>query len=226
MALGSGPAAATSGVLVARNGVASFTVRVKDTEGLENPEPRVLYSLRVQKDAVPKVRLVSPKSDRVSVPYAEWKITFEADDDFGVRAAWLAWEARSTAAGDGARADAGTGDAPGAAKPLREGRIPLQGTADALRWEGQGILDMVAARAAPGETLTVWVDAADARGVTTNGLPAPQSVGRSQPLQFVIVDENAKWEEIQTRLGTIEEGVVNLQDRQEDVKKAVQGLRK
>lgn len=226
VALAGDPAAATSGVLVARNGVASFTLRVKDTEGLENPEPRVLYSLRVQKDQAPKVRLVSPKSDRVSVPYAEWKIAYEADDDFGVRAAWLAWEARPTAVGDGARSDEGSGDAAGAVKPLRQGRSPLQGTADALHWEGQGILDMVAARAAPGETLTVWVEAADARGgVTTNGLPVPQSVGRSQPLQFVIVDENAKWEEIQKRLGAIEEEVVNLQDRQEGVKKVVGGLR-
>jgi hypothetical protein len=227
VALAGGPAAPTSGVLVARNGVASFTVRVKDTEGLENPEPRVLYSLRVQKDQLPKVRLVSPKSDRISVPYAEWKIAYEADDDFGVRAAWLAWEARPTVAGDGARADEGPGDADGAAKPLREGRIPLQGIPDALRWEGQSRLDMVAARTTPGETLTVWVEVADARGgVTTNGLPGPESVGRSQPLQFMIVDENAKWEEIQKRLGTIEEEVVNLQDRQEGVKKAVEGLKR
>ena len=226
VALAGDPAAAASGVLLARNGVASFTVRVKDTEGLENQEPRVLYSLRVQKDSAPKVRLMSPKSDRVSVPYAEWKIAYEADDDFGVRAAWLAWEARPTSVGDGARSDERSGDASGAAKPLRQGRSPLQGTPDALHWEGQGKLDMVAARAAPGETLTVWVEAADARAVTTNGLPSLSSVGRSQPLQFVIVDENAKWEEIQKRLGSIEEQVVNLQDRQEGVKRTVQGLKK
>jgi hypothetical protein len=208
----------TSGVMVARNGVASFTVRVRDTEGLENGEPRVLYNLRVLKDRIPTVRLISPKDDRISVPYAEWKVTYAIDDDFGIRQAWLVWEAYP--AGSGAANE-------GRAKPLRQGRIPLAGSPEALHWKGQAVLDMMAAHTSPGESLSVWIEAVDARaGVASTADPVPEWIGRSQSIEFLIVDETAKWEELQKRLGSIEADVVTLYDRQDGVRKAVKEWQK
>jgi hypothetical protein len=221
-----GSPATAPDILAASNGAASFTIRVKDADDLENQEPLALYTLRVQPDQPPTVRVLSPKSDRLSVPYAEWKLSFEATDDFGLRQAWLAWDvfpAEAPPAGD-----SGSGSAPaGARKPLRSGRTELHVEADATRWSSVALLDMVAARTVPGETLTAWIEAADATASrATNALPDPAAVGRSAPLTFRIVDENEKWREVQQRLEAVEEGVIHVQDRQEGVRKGVEGLRK
>lgn len=211
--------------LTASNGVVNFTVRVKDIEDLENQEPLTLYSLRVQADQEPRVRLVSPKSDRISVPYAQWKLAYEATDDFGLSKAWLAWDVFPTAAPAG---DSGFGSQPEAElKPLRSGRVELPSGNDALKWEGVAILDMVAAKTSPGETLVARIEAADARvNAVTNGLPDPALIGISSLLSFTIVDESEKWTEILQRLGAVEEVVISVQDRQEIIRKDVQGLRK
>lgn len=224
--------AQTSGVagvaLAARNGAIGFTVKVKDRDGLNNSEPLALYSLRVQKDLPPKVVIVSPGSDRLSVPYAEWKIACEATDDYGVRKAWLVWDVFPTEAADakesGSSSESGSSGESGGARaprPLRSGRAEIPIAADAVQWSGVATLDMVAAKAAPGETLFVWVEAVDARGETRE-----DARGRSQVIRLSVVDENDKWAEIQGRLQAIEEGVIRMQDRQETVKKEVEALRK
>jgi hypothetical protein len=51
-------------------------------------------------------------------------------------------------------------------------------------------------------------------------------IGKSSPLSFAIVDESEKWTEILQRLGAVEEVVVRVQDRQETVRKEVEGLKK
>lgn len=221
----SGLPALKAGALAATNGAVGFTVVVKDTDGLENQEPLALYTLRVQADQEPRVRLVSPKSDRISVPYAQWKIAYEAGDDFGLRKAWLVWDVFPTVAAAG---ESGSGASPsGERKPLRSGRTELHVDADSSRWSGVAILDMVAAQTAPGETLVAWIEAADARwGLSTNALPDPASVGKSPPIAFAIVDENEKWMEILQRLGAVEEVVVRVQDRQEILRKDVENLKK
>lgn len=221
----SGPPASKSGALAPTNGTVGFSVVVKDTDGLENQEPLALYALRVTADQAPRVRLVSPKSDRISVPYAQWKIACEADDDFGLCKAWLAWDVFPTVAAAG---ESGSGASPaGERKPLRSGRTELPVDANSLRWSGVAILDMVAARTAPGETLVAWVEAADARSsLSTNALPDPAVIGKSAPLAFTIVDESEKWTEILRRLGAVEEVVVRVQDRQESLRKEVEGLKK
>jgi hypothetical protein len=211
--------------LTASNGVVNFTVRVKDVEDLENEEPLTLYSLRVQPDQEPRVRLVSPKSDRISVPYAQWKMTYEATDDFGLSKAWLVWEVFPTAA---PASDSSSGTEPTAEpKPLRSGRIELRSEKESLKWTGEAILDMVAAKTTPGETVVARIEVADARvSAVTNGLPDPAVIGKSSPLSFAIVDESEKWTEILQRLGAVEEVVVRVQDRQETVRKEVEGLKK
>lgn len=219
----SGLASTNAGVLAATNGTAGFMVRVKDTDELENPEPLALYTLRVQADQEPRIRLVSPKGDRISVPYAQWKIAYDAGDDYGLHKAWLVWDVFPTAA-----APAESGSTPAVReKPLRSGRTGLHVEPGAVRWTGTAILDMVSAQTAPGETLVAWVEAADARAsLSTNATPDPAWVGKSQPIAFRIVDENEKWMEILQRLGAVEEVVVRVQDRQEALRKEVENLKK
>jgi hypothetical protein len=204
----------------ARNGAVTFTLQAKDVDGLVNREPRVLYALRVQSDRTPRVKILSPRDDRLSVPFAEWKIAYEADDDFGLRKAWLAWdvfETESLAAGSSS-----SGDTAQTLKPLRSGRVTTHVDQDSRQWRGTAALDMVAAKTAPGETLIAWIEMADARETAAPGT----AIGKSQPLRFNIVDENDKWVEIQGRLQSIEESVIHLHDRQENVKKEVDSMRK
>lgn len=211
--------------LAATNGAVSFTIRVKDTDDLENQEPLTLYSLRVQADQEPRVRILTPKSDRISVPYAQWKLAYEATDDFGLSKVWLAWDvfASQEPAGESSSGSSSVAEQ----KPLRSGRVELRPEGEALRWTGVALLDMVAAKTMPGETVVARIEAADARaGVATNGLPDAAMVGRSAPLSFKIVDEGEKWAEVQQRLGAIEEVVVRVQDRQETIRKEVEGLKK
>jgi hypothetical protein len=86
---------------------------------------------------------------------------------------------------------------------------------------------MVAAKTTPGETVVARIEVADARvSAVTNGLPDPAVIGKSSPLSFAIVDESEKWVEILQRLGAVEEVVVRVQDRQETVRKEVEGLKK
>ena len=57
-------------ILCGRSGIVSFTVRLKDTDGLYNAEPLIRYSFRVKKDMSPKIRITYPGREQTSVPFA------------------------------------------------------------------------------------------------------------------------------------------------------------
>lgn len=50
-------------------------------------------------------------------------------------------------------------------------------------------------------------------------------IAQSASIQFTIIDENAKWNELDGRLKTAEETIVKMRDKQRDVKKTVDRLR-
>ncbi len=193
---------ATGSTMVAES--ISFTVSVKDTDELENPEPRALYRLKVRPDYPPKAAIVAPKEDRTSVAIAEWSVRYRLSDDFGVKKAWLAWRVdKPRENGDEEPLDEAELSA---LPPARAGKseIPVSPPDDL----GTTTLSMLSKRVAVGDILTVWIEAADAM----------EKSASSPPLRFRIIGEDEKWAEIDARMRDAEKEIVGIYDDEKKLK--------
>lgn len=187
----------------------SFTVRLKDVDGLNNEEPYTVYRLRVRPDRTPKVVILKPKKTCTVVPYGNWMIHYTLSDDIGVKKAWIAWRVGEDAGGEEAASD-----------PTKAGRREVQMAVG----PGKTTFEFVPLRVSPGDTVYAWVEAADALSLQEGGHPT--RLGRSQEIEFRVITQQAKEEEMEKRLLQIEEQIVRLHDDQKDVNSRTEQIKK
>lgn len=214
-------------ILRGKNGVVSFTVRLKDIDGLYNSEPLVRYSFRVRKDQDPRVRINYPDSKKTTVPIGEWKIEYTAADDFGVEKTWLAWgihERSTDPVADLSDFDSEEADPEErTVSYIRRGRKALAVPKESLRYTSSALLRLLDLNVSPGHTVDVWIEAADARvgeiAETKQRFERIPGFSKSKPVQFDVIDQSGKWHELYEKLKEIEHDVIKIKDSQENIKK-------
>ncbi len=221
-------------IVSGRNGIISFTVRLKDTDGLQNAEPLVRYSFRIRSDRNPRIRVTYPDIEKTSVPFAEWEIEYTASDDFGVCKAWMAWGIHQyslDAAAD--ESDSEYDDVyaeDDRVTYLRQGRRTLEVPEKSLRFTARALLKMLALNVSPGQAVDVWIEAADARVRDLAALKRDSEItpgfSVSNPVRFIVVDRNRKWLEFHDILKEIEKDVIQIKDNQENIKNDTRKIKK
>ncbi|MGE3273822.1 MAG: hypothetical protein AB7O67_01835 [Vicinamibacterales bacterium] len=116
----------------------SYRVALADTDGLENPGDTE-YFIRTLLDRPPDVRVLRPGGDREVSPLEEVVVEARADDDFGIRALELVFQA------------------PGGEERI----VPLSGASTALSASGSRTIYLEDLGVEPGDFVTYYARATD-----------------------------------------------------------------
>jgi len=198
----------------------SFHIWMRDENGLSNSMPAVEYPLVARPDRPPEIALQYPTRDLSVTPKARLLLRFDARDDLGLRAVWLAYRVEREGQKDGKLERVLLEDL----ATDRDGRLlPVQ----QLQWnlERQGFKT--------GEQVVFWLEADD--GCTAND-PPPQkpegdgtdtpgtSLPRTTPIRLTLVSPQEKTLELQTRIAKLYDELNGLKGDQEDLKTRVREL--
>jgi hypothetical protein len=207
--------------LVAPSGALRFRLHVRDLDGLEDPEPRAVYSIRIVEDGAPSAVIVAPKGERRCVPFAVWRVRYRLSDDYGLARAWVQWALTQP------EAEEETEEGAGSASEPRTDRLAVALNEAVTLQQGEIDLKMAAIGPQPGDTVEVWLVAADARA--PQEVPLGQAFGpgwsRSESVTFRVVAESEKIRDAQERLTGVEENIAELHSAQRRVKVSVDQLR-
>lgn len=145
----------------------SFTYRFKWKDSLFDYDDEVTYSIAVRTDRPPKIEIVQPSADEKATVNKTVNLSFRAEDDYGITAAWIIYSLNN---GEEVR------------KPIE--MVPAQQVAQTEKWAlAKTIPDIK-----EGDILIYRVEAA-------NNRPGTPQIARSVPRQVEIlsVPEYLAW---------------------------------
>ncbi len=169
-------------------GASSYSLLLKDTEGIENPEaPR--YEIEAAADAVPDVTIDQPAADATVTAVAQLPVTATAKDDLGLREMRLRFRLGDASA------------IPDATLPMASNLPRLQHHRGSLIWNLRGLPLSEGMRISLYAEATDWFDL------------GPPHVGKSPPRTLIVVSPQQKEAEIVSR----QSDVLRILERAEQI---------
>jgi len=208
----------------------SFHAELIDTDGLTNSMPPVEYPVEAKPDQMPVIKIKRPSKDSTVTPNAKPIVSFDARDDYGVRAIWLVFRIQREGQGEG------QGDVKRFELPK-----PPEGSDRRNLLDAKFAWDLEALSLKPQDQVVFWLEADDDcdnkhRQVVKVRKPRPgedapaetpqpesnePQYSRSSDLKFTVITREEKTQELQAEIARLFEALKGMKDQQEDLKKKV-----